>query len=93
LQETRTLRQELQPIFFSAPPSPSSPSETEITDDASVVAAVERLYQLGEANDMVVRLAFSVSTGAAATSAVKTPQLWQSLLRAEALSAEIANAT
>ncbi|HLA12254.1 MAG TPA: RNA polymerase sigma factor [Pyrinomonadaceae bacterium] len=87
-QETRMIRQELQPIFFP-PGAGAAPAEIEITDEASLVRAVERLFELGAANDDAIRSAFAISADGAASSAVKTARFWRSLLGAEKLAGQI----
>ncbi len=91
-RETARLRQELQPIFFPVPPSAEVADESEISDDAGLSRAVERLFELGLANEQVIRSAFTVSAEKTRTSAVGTPQFWQSLKRAEKLAATIQTA-
>jgi hypothetical protein len=88
--EVTALRRELSPIF-----SPSSAgalaSGPEITDDASLARAVEQLFDLASANDGVIRSAFTTSSESSATSAISSPQFWQSLTSAEGLARRIAN--
>jgi DNA-directed RNA polymerase specialized sigma24 family protein len=90
-QQTRLLRIELQPIFFPDASADQSLDGIQITDDASLIRAVERLFEQGSANDDVIRSAFAVTSETARTSAIKTPQFWRSLVGAEKLSARIAN--
>ena len=88
-QESKRLRQELQPIFFPGASTEQAPIGIEITDDASLIRAVERLFEQGSANDDVIRSAFAVTSETIKTSAIKTPQFWRSLVSAEALAAHI----
>jgi hypothetical protein len=88
-QETRTLRQALQPIFFPQGSLGSAPVEIDITDDSSLVRAVELLFSLGAANDGAMRSAFAISREGAGSSTMKTAQFWRSLFGAEKLAAEI----
>jgi hypothetical protein len=88
-QESARLRLELQPIFFPAAPSDEAPDASSITDEASLLRAVERLFELVSANDRVIRSAFTISTESAANSALKTSQFWLSLRGAEKLAARI----
>jgi len=89
--ETERLRQELQPIFFPAPPTEAAPEAFEVNDDGDLARAVERLSELGAANDRVIRAAFTTSTGGPAISAIKAPQFWHALLIAEQVAAKIAS--
>src|SRR5260370_25698319 len=92
-QETRALRQELEPIFQIGSAADGFPPDSEITDDASLIRAAERLFQLCSINDEVIRSAFSVSSGNSQASAIRTPQFWRALKSAESLAAKIQHAT
>ncbi|HXG64160.1 MAG TPA: zf-HC2 domain-containing protein [Blastocatellia bacterium] len=89
-RETGALRQELQPVFGASPPSEGAQREIEVADIASLVRAVEDLFNLSSANDRVVRSAFTLSTEPARVSALMTPQFWESLKRTEKLASRIA---
>jgi len=91
-QEIAGLRQELRPVFFPSASETAAPGGAEITDAASVLSAVTRLFELGSANDGVILSAFTTSTGDASITAIKTGAFWQSLLAAEALAARIQSA-
>lgn len=86
--EARRLRQELQPIFPNARVD-QAPSGIDITDEASLIRAVELLFEQGSSTDDVIRSAFAVTQDAAATSAIKTLQFWKSLRSAEHLAEKI----
>ena len=86
--DVETLRRELQPIFSPSSPGPGA-SSPEITDDASLARAVEQLFSLASANDGVIRSAFATSSESSATSAISSPQFWQSMKSAESLAAKI----
>ena len=86
--DVETLRRELQPIFAASSPGPGA-SGPEITDDASLVRAVEQLFSLAAANDEVIRSAFATSSATATTSAIGAAQFWQSMKSAESLAARI----
>ncbi len=88
-RETEKLRGELQPIFFPVPPANPAPEEIEISSNDDLARAVERLSELGAANDRVIRAAFTTAPDGAAVSAIKTPQFWRSLRSAEQLAAKI----
>ena len=63
-QQTRALRLELQPIFFPGANIAEPPETGEIVDDAGLMRAAEKLFELGSANDGVVRSALTISTRA-----------------------------
>lgn len=87
-QETKTLRQELQPIF-----SVSSAANTiSINNNEDILRAVDRLFKYGSTNDRIIRSAFSVTTNGVAVSAIKSEQFWSSLKSAEAVASAIENA-
>lgn len=88
--DVAALRRELQPVFSPSLPGPGA-SGPEITDDASLARAMEQLFSLASANDGVVRSAFATSSESSATSAISSPQFWQSLTSAEGLAGKIAN--
>jgi len=88
-QEIAELRQELRPVFFPSTSETATPGGPEITNMAGVVSAVERLFELGLANDGVILSAFTTSTGDATITAIKTGAFRQSLLDAEALAARL----
>ncbi len=93
-QETARLCLDLQPIFFQSVPADDRPERLEgidITDDASLAQAVERLFELGSANDQVISSALTISANSAAASAIKTPEFRHALKRAESLAAKIQN--
>ena len=88
--ESRNLRSQLEPIFGAGGAGGSSAGP--ITDDASLMRAVERLVALAGTNYEVVRSAFTVTRAPSQFSAIKSPQFWQSLRSAEAVAASIARA-
>lgn len=91
-QEIAGLRQELQPVFFPSAPEAAAPDEAALTDTSGVVRAIERLFELGSANDGVILSAFTISSDAATITAIKTGAFWQSLHAAEALAVRIQSA-
>ena len=82
-QQTQALRGELKPVFFPGAAEGRAASET-IEGDVEVVRAVGRLFEMGAANDGVIRSAFTVSSGGGVVSAVSASQFWQAMLNAEA---------
>jgi hypothetical protein len=88
-QASRTLRQELQPIFFPSVTS-NQFEEINIADDQSLIRAVERLFQIGLANEQTIRSAFSVSSGQSTTSAIGAPHFARSLQEAEKIAGAVA---
>jgi len=90
-QDTRALRLELQPVFFPGAPFAEPPDTGEIVDDDALTRAVGSLFELGSANDQVVRSALAISTESGSPSAIKSPQFWRALRSAERLAAQIAD--
>ena len=88
-QANETLRRELQPVFFSSQTAGPVTGEGTIADMGDLAHAIEDLFIQGAANDRVVRSAFASSSGGAMTTAIRTPQFWQSLKNAESLAAKI----
>jgi len=81
-RETARLRAEIQPIF------PTEHDEaSEISSDASLAPAIERLYRLVLANDEQIRSAFAAS--GPTSSETKAPRLRLSLLMTEKLASRI----
>jgi hypothetical protein len=87
--ENASLRKELEPVFFATTPQKSGQGGPDINDATEIAGAIEVLFDLGSANDRVVRSAFAISARDTMVTAVKTPQFWQSLLNAEALASRI----
>jgi RNA polymerase sigma factor (sigma-70 family) len=83
-QETAALRQDLSPVFGGDGGGAPAP---EINDDAALVRAVQRLFELGAANDRTVRTALSISTDTAGAGI--TPDFFRSLRTTEELAARI----
>jgi hypothetical protein len=91
-QTNQSLRRELQTVFFPGQALGAATEGTAITDTNELSRLVNQLFELGSANDRVVRSAFTSPTGAVMTTAIKTPQFWQSLRNAEGLAARIGRA-
>jgi RNA polymerase sigma factor (sigma-70 family) len=87
-QATRSLRQELQAIFFSSGYGDAR-TESEIVDDATLARAVERLFETSAANDRAISSAFTISTQGGGSAAVRSSQFFQGLVSAESLAAKI----
>jgi RNA polymerase sigma factor (sigma-70 family) len=88
-QETRILRQQLQPIFLPGG-SQDTVDEVVVTDDSSLARAVAHLFELGSVNDGVIRSAF-LSTESGITSAIRGQQFLRSLKSAESQAAKISS--
>jgi DNA-directed RNA polymerase specialized sigma24 family protein len=88
--ETGAMRQQLQPVIGAVEQANERSAEVDVRSDADLLAAIERLFKLGMANDLAVRSAFAIPTHATTGSSVKMAQLWRSLIDAERLSREIA---
>ena len=85
------LRRELEPIFFPAPPATQGHLDVLLGEDQDVIRAVDRLFELGLANERVVRAAFAVSSERVTNSEFKSQSFWNSLREAEALAAKFGN--
>ncbi len=83
-RETAVLRELLQPVFAAD----SGNNEGNLPDDFN--AAVKELLALTAQHDDVVNTAFIASTNEAGAVALKAKIFWQSLRRAEALAARLA---
>jgi RNA polymerase sigma factor (sigma-70 family) len=88
-QETVGLRQQLQPVFPSAVES-SREEQIDISNDADLLRAIERLFEICAANDRIVSSAFTIKSSDSNMSDLQGPQFWRSLRRAEQLAAKIA---
>jgi DNA-directed RNA polymerase specialized sigma24 family protein len=87
--ETGAMRQQLQLVIGAAEPSDGRPAEVDGKGEARLIAAIERLFKLGIANNRAVRAAFAIPTHATTGPSIKMAQLWRSLIDAEKLSREI----
>ena len=87
-RESASLRQQLQPVFGVGG---GASATGEITNDAELIRAVGQLVDLASSNYEVVRSAFTITNQSASTSAIRTPQFWQSLRTAEGIAAKIQN--
>ena len=87
-RETVILRQELEPLFSSSIASVAPTGEGEISNDADLAQAVERIHKLALANNDAIRSAFTI-TSQSSSAAVKSAQFWRSLITAGALAARI----
>jgi DNA-directed RNA polymerase specialized sigma24 family protein len=88
-QANATLRQELQPIFFSAVPADNAEEGIEIKNDGDLVSAAERLLGICTSNHKLLSAAFTVSSDSSNAAAIRSPQFLRSLRSAEKLSARI----
>jgi len=85
--ETEGLRRELQPVFDG--PNVGASAAIDVSDIATLPRAVASLLDFASTNDRIVRSAFTISSGNARFTVIKTPQFWQSLRNAEALAAQL----
>jgi hypothetical protein len=92
--ESAQLRQELQPIFFSAGRATvdAGAAGLEVADEAGLAGAVERLLALCSATDRGVRHAFSASPDGQTGAALKSVQFWRGLQQAEELASRVERA-
>lgn len=88
-QELRQLRQELQPIFCPTASVDRASDWTEITDDSSLIRAIEQVFELGATADDVIRSNFAISGLTGSGSSIKTPQFYRTLLTAEQMASGI----
>ena len=86
-QNSASLRQELRGIL--AAPAADATEVLDISSDAELLQAVNRLFALCSANDATVRSALSLSTDTSKAAAVKGAQFWRSLANVEALATRI----
>ena len=84
-RETAALRGELQPVFGAMDGGDSE----SVTSDADLIRTAKKLFELAAANDRTIRSAFTLSSGTASVSAVKSQQFRRSLGTAENLAAAI----
>ncbi len=89
--ELAGLRGELQTIFGSTSGSEGS-NVAAIIDDASLSRAVQELFAAASQTDATIHSVFVVSTAIASSSAINSPQFWQQMNRAEAISTRISRA-
>jgi hypothetical protein len=87
-READGLRRKLEPVFGAGA---AGEGVSEITSDAQLVKAIERLFALWASVDENVRQTFSIASSGEADVAVKRSQFWQSLKTAEALGIRIQN--
>lgn len=73
-------------------PTVGAENETAINNNAALIQAAGNLYEMASANDRIIRSAFTLSSGNAAISAVKTPQFRRALASAEKLAATLEKA-
>jgi RNA polymerase sigma factor (sigma-70 family) len=86
-REAAKLRGELQPIF---PTENDGANEAgEISNDAGLAPAIERLYKLVLENDEQIRSAFAASSDVPTSQVTKAPRLRLSLSKAESLAGRI----
>jgi hypothetical protein len=87
-REAEALRRKLEPVFGG---SGGSEQFGEVSSDADLVRATERLFALWSEVDESLRQTFSLGSGSQDV-AIKRAQFWQSLKSAEALSSRIQTA-
>jgi anti-sigma factor RsiW len=88
-QELAGLRQELRPIFFPSASQGRAQDNSEVADAVSVVRAIERLFEIGSANDRVILSSFTTSSESSSVTAIKSVAFWQSLQAADSLAVRI----
>ncbi len=86
-RETAMLREYLKPIFFALA-SGNEVEEFDISSDADLAAAVERLHKLALANNEAIRAAFTI-TSQSSDGALKS-SFWRSSTQTQALAQAVA---
>ena len=86
--DSTALRQELAPVFGAAANGGNEASE--ITDTDAFVRAVTHLFEVSAVNYNAIQTAFTVSSRASTSSALKSPQFWRAMREAEILAGKIA---
>ncbi len=86
-REAEALRRKLEPVFST---SAAGESLSDISTDADLVRATERLFALWSDVDESLRQTFSLGSGGQ-DIAIRRAQFWQSLKTAEALSGRVQN--
>jgi RNA polymerase sigma factor (sigma-70 family) len=88
-QETRNLRLELRPIFFSAVPPDKTSDASEVSNVSDVALAVERVFKLASTQEEAVRKALAISSEGPTTLRIRTDEFWRALKTAEDLARKI----
>lgn len=88
--ELERIRLELQPVFFPNQPFEPATDFGELQNEGEFVHAIDRLVEMGNANDRMLRAALTTSTGEADVSGLGTQQSWRSLSSAEQLARRLA---
>jgi hypothetical protein len=94
---TRSLCSNLEPIFFSAVPCAGTDVnakdeievEMKVTNDASLIDAINRLFELAAVQDQEIRSAFTRSNESGPSLNIKAPNFPHRLRRAERLATYI----
>jgi hypothetical protein len=90
--DTVTLRRELQPVFFPSAEADTSGFDLRIENDADLVRAVQKLFEMAAANYDRVRGSFSVSSGSTGVAPLKSFEFWNSLIESEKAALRIGSA-
>jgi hypothetical protein len=89
--ELSVIENELRAVFQDAGVT-ATEGGTEITDDAALIRAVNRLFELAVGSDSAVRSAFTMSSVTGKGLSIGSVQFWQSMRNAESLAVRIQNA-
>jgi hypothetical protein len=87
--EIAALRGDLRAVVSEV--DSSAVEQIEITNDADLFRAVNRLGELVSQLDEAVRVSFSISSDGSTTAPITEPQFWRVLKSTESLAAEIAS--
>jgi hypothetical protein len=89
-QETRRLREHLEPVFFRNAPLGEQPADDDdIKTAADLKRVAEKLFEQTRNNDRAIRSVFAISAETNTPAVVLTSQLWNSLRRVEKLAESI----
>lgn len=91
-RETSALREDLAPIFFINEDSGSDSGSIQISTEADLAMAIDRLYKLASSVDQTVRSAFTTSSDDRAAELIKSSRFSASLIAAEKMAGSIGQA-
>ena len=91
-RESSALHEDLAPIFFNGEGSGGESRGMQISTEADLPVAIDRVFQLASSVDEAVRSAFSASSNAPAATFIKSPNFRFSLAATEKIAAAIRQA-
>jgi len=90
--ETRTLRQQIKPLFFAGEIEASRENPDRILNDRELDRTIERVHRLALLNNEIVRNAFTINSHSS-NETVKSIEFWRTLIEAEQLAERIKSYT